>query len=190
MQQRSIQLRPTALAFSNLGTTHFFQGRYQEAARAFEKALELGTANRAVWGNLADAYLRVPGQAEKAPDVYRQAIQLAERDLAVNPKDAEARAHLAVFCARLNEKQRALAETVKARGLAAGNMDVLFLCALAYELVGRRSLALETLKGALQGGYSRAEVERHPDLAGLRQDPRFTALIRSSGAATPGQATR
>lgn len=190
MIDRSIQLRPTGGAYSNLGTIYSFQGRYQEAARAFEKALELGTANRAIWGNLAEAYLRVPGQAEKAPEAYRRAIQLTERDLAVNPKDAEVRAHLAVYCARLNQRQRALVEAAKARGLAAGNKTVLFRCALAYELAGRRSLALETLKGALRGGYSRAEVERHPDLADLRQDPRYTALMRSSSAATPGQTAR
>jgi serine/threonine-protein kinase len=190
MIDRSIQLRPTGGAYSNLGTIYSFQGRYQEAARAFEKALELGTANRAIWGNLAEAYLRVPGQAEKAPEAYRRAIQLTERDLAVNPKDAEVRAHLAVYCARLNQRQRALVEAAKARGLAAGNKTVLFRCALAYELAGRRSLALETLKEALRGGYSRAEVERHPDLADLRQDPRYTALMRSSSAATPGQTAR
>jgi serine/threonine-protein kinase len=190
MFERSIQLRPTGAAYSNLGTIYSFQGRYQEAARAFEKAVDLGAAYRAIWGNLAEAYLRIPGQAEKAQEACRRAIQLTERDLTVNPKDAEARAHLAVYCARLNQRQRALAEAAKARGLAAGNMTVLFRCALAYELVGRRSLALETLKGALRGGYSRAEVETHPDLAGLRQDPRYTALMRFSSAATPGQTER
>lgn len=188
--ERSIQLRPTGAAYSNLGTIYSFQGRYEEAARAFEKAKELLPARRDIWGNLAEAYLRIPGQAEKAPEAYRRALQLTERDLRVNPKDAVARAHLAVYCARLNEKQRALAEAAKARGLAAGNMTVLFRCALAYELAGRRSLALETLKGALRGGYSRAEVEKHPDLAALRQDPRYAALLTSSGAANPGQTTR
>ena len=190
MQEHSLRLRPTAAAYSNLGAIYYLRGRYEEAARTYQKAVELEPGRRPAWGNLGDAYLRVPGQAEKAKEAYRQAIQLAERELGVNPKNAEVRANLGLYWARLLERQRALAEIAQARKLAPANMTVLFRCALGYELAGQRSLALETLKGAVRGGYSLAEAERDPDLASLRRDPRFAALKESIGAAGRGHTTR
>ncbi len=186
----SLKLRPVGATYSNLAAVYYLLGRYEEAARTYQKAVEMQPKSRAAWGNLGDAYLRVPGQAEKAKEAYQQAIQLAETELGVNPKLAEVRANLAVYCARLSERQRALAEIAQARKLAPANMTVLFRCALAYELVGQRALALETLKGALRGGYSLAEVETDPDLASLRRDPRFAALRKSAGVVGRGHSAR
>jgi serine/threonine-protein kinase len=190
MFEHSLKLRPVAAAYSNLAAVYYLTGRYEEAARTYRKAVDVQPANRAAWGNLGDAYLRLPGQDEKAKEAYRQAIRLAETELSVNPNSAEVRASLGLYCARLSDQPRALAEIAQARKLEPANTRVLFRCALAYELVGRRALALETLKEALRGGYSLAEVEKDPDLANLRQDPRFAALRATAGAVAQGHSAR
>jgi eukaryotic-like serine/threonine-protein kinase len=180
--QKSLAILPTAPAYSNLGAIYFLQGRYQEASAVYEKALALGAADeRLIWGNLAESY-RVSGRRGKAAEAYRQAIRLAERDLAVNPRNAELRASLALYTIGISDTQRALTEIAQARKLAPESWTVLFRAALVYEMAGRRDEALQALEGALKQGCPFAEVQRHPDLAELRRDPRYAALPGSPGA--------
>jgi hypothetical protein len=54
-----------------------------------------------------------------------------------------------------------------------GNVNVLFRSGLTYELCGSRGDALNAIGSALEHGYSKEEVSRHPDLAKLRADSRF-----------------
>jgi eukaryotic-like serine/threonine-protein kinase len=39
--QRSLEIKPSAYAYGNLGTLRFFQGRYDDAVPAFEKAVKM-----------------------------------------------------------------------------------------------------------------------------------------------------
>src|SRR5258708_26198494 len=58
--ERSLSIRPTANALSNLGTAHFQMRRYAESATDFERAVKLDSKNYEVWGNLCDAYYWTP----------------------------------------------------------------------------------------------------------------------------------
>ncbi len=183
--RQSLAIETTAEAYSNLGTLYFFQRRYADAVPAMEKAIELGKSNYLIWGNLAEAYLQIPTLAGKAPQAYRRAIELAEQQLAVNFRDAQLRARLATYWAKLGEKKKALAEIDQARRLAPVSANVLFRSALVYELTGKRGSALDALEAAVQNGYSIEEVRNAVDLAGLRKHPRYQRLMsgRSSGKA-------
>ncbi|NIV13316.1 MAG: tetratricopeptide repeat protein, partial [Aliifodinibius sp.] len=64
---------------SNLGTLYFIRGKYADAARMYETALELNDHDYVVWGNLASAYYWAPGERDKAAETYRRAITLAEQ---------------------------------------------------------------------------------------------------------------
>jgi serine/threonine protein kinase/tetratricopeptide (TPR) repeat protein len=176
MCQRSLGIKPTARAYSNLGTIYYYQGRYRDAAQTYEKATQLGAADYQIWGNLADAYRQVPSLANKAPEAYQQAIKSAERQLEINPWNAQYRGSLAVYWARLGDKEKASVEIAQALRLAPKNVNVLFRSALVYELIGKRDRALNALKAALQGGYSREEIAKSPDLAELRRDVRYRQL--------------
>src|SRR5246127_1201542 len=88
--QRSLEIRQTANATSNLGTAYFQLHRYADSAAAFEQATRLDPPNYVFWGNLGDAYYWAPGRREEAAAAYAKAIVLGEEKLRVNPRDAEA----------------------------------------------------------------------------------------------------
>jgi serine/threonine-protein kinase len=107
---------------------------------------------------------------------YQRALQLGEERLAVNPKDAGLLGRVALYQARLGMPV-ALANIAKSRELDPHNRQVAWHATLAYELAGKRQLALAALRDALQGGQSLDEVRHEPTLAGLRADPGFARLI-------------
>ena len=171
--EKSLNLKPSASAYSNLGTLRFQEGRYAESATLFDRASGLATRDHILLGNLADALRFIPARAAEAASVYDRAIQLAEDALQVNPKDAAVHASLARYCAYRGNLNRALAEIEKARALAPTNLPIMVNAALVYERAGQRDQALTSLLQALKEGYSRTDIEKNPDLATLRADSRF-----------------
>ena len=62
--------------------------------------------------------------------------------------------------------------------------------ACLYALEGVTDKALEALEQALGAGFGdRAWIANDPDLASLRDNPRFQALFGSTGAGAPGPAS-
>ncbi len=175
--EKSLALRPTATAYSNLGTIYFFMDRCAEAIPLMEKAAELLPKNDQYWGNLADAYACVPADKEKAIKAYERATQFAQERLAVNPNDADTVARLALYQARVGRKAEALAGIEKARQLTPASRQVCWHAALVYELGGKRDLALKSLGVAYRSGQPVEEIRREPALASLRNDPRYAGLI-------------
>lgn len=178
MYEKSLALRPNFRAYSNLATLYYFQGRYKEAARTYEKALEIDDRDYRLWGNLADAYHRVPGEQQKAERTYREAIARAEPQLGVNPRDPVLLGELAKHYAALGDARKAKAFIRRALGGQAPGAETFFAAALVYERLGERDLALEHLRQALDQGYPVEAVRRDPVLADLREDARFQELLR------------
>ena len=174
--EKSLQLRPSASAYTNVGTAYFFQGECLKAAGFMAKAVDLQPSNDSVWANLGDAYA-CAGSADKAGEAYERAVRLAEDRLAVNPKDAELIGSLGLYRARLGERGMALPLTQKALSLAQSSRAVQWHAALAYELCGRRDLAMDALAAAIRLGQPRNEVRNEPALAGLRADPKYRSVL-------------
>ncbi|MGH9661417.1 MAG: tetratricopeptide repeat protein, partial [Bryobacteraceae bacterium] len=181
--RRSIEIKPSAAAYSNLGTLYMYEGRYREAVTEMEQAMALGGSNYAndyrIWLNLGDAYRGSEAHAIKAPGAYRQAIQLAQRLLALNPRDAAVLSSVAVGWAKLGEREKAAAQIAEAITAAPGDASVRFKSALVHELGGRRTDALAALDTALRAGYSSTEIRHDPALAALRKDPRYAILAQN-----------
>jgi serine/threonine-protein kinase len=175
--ERSLALEPTGDAYSNLGTFYFFQGRYAKAVSMFEKAAELAPNNYVVLGNLADAYRWAPGQAGKAAPAYQRAIELAQEQLQVNPRDASIPSDLAVYWAKLGETEKALSAIAVARSQAPGDVNILFKSVVVYHLAGQRERAVHALVESVRTGYSLAEIRADPELADLRRDPRYQQAV-------------
>jgi tetratricopeptide (TPR) repeat protein len=72
----------------------------------FRKAIELAPSDHRLWGNLADS-LRFDSRPEEALDAYRQALELADGELNVNPKHAVNQAQAAYYASQVGDIDRA-----------------------------------------------------------------------------------
>jgi predicted Zn-dependent protease len=152
----------------------FFQGNYQEAAKQTQLAIKLQPANAQNWGNLGDALWQIPGQREEAQKAFEQAALLASRTLGLNPSRYVLRKSYALYLAKLNRNQEAVAEIERAIVQAPDDMDVQFYAARIYTVLGDRQRALKALAQARALGMNAKEADREPDLAPLRKDPRYS----------------
>jgi adenylate cyclase len=173
---RSIELQPNADAFSNLGTLEFAENRYSNACQQFERAVQLGANEPTVWGNLADAWRQTGQSQAKIEATYERALEMTNIRLRIKPNDISRQIQAAYYLAHLGKTNEALETCEKARATTPEDLIVIYNAALVYERVGQRAKALEALRQAAKGGYSRQEIEGNPDLAGLRLDPQFAAI--------------
>jgi len=174
--QKALQIKPAAITYSNLGTSLFFQGLYQQSVVAMEKAVAMGANNSQNWINLGDAYRWTPGNEDKAKDAYRTAIKMIRGELSTKPNDADLRSRLALCMAKIGEKKEALAEAAAVETLDR-TASVLSRLVSVYEICGQRRQALDTMAAALKAGYSMEEFGRDPELLELRKDPGFHKLV-------------
>jgi eukaryotic-like serine/threonine-protein kinase len=182
---KSLGLKEGPGGYLGLAAVYAAQGRFREAAATNENALALGPNSFVAAGNLADSYRWTPALAEKAPGMYRRAIENADRALIINPKDAYALASRAVYRAKIGNQTQALEDIGKARTLAPADARFVYWWALIQELAQHREQALKGLGEALRAGYSFDEIARDPELAALRRDPRFDKLAQSQRANKP-----
>jgi serine/threonine-protein kinase len=174
--QKALQIKPSASTYSNLGTSLFFQGLYQQSVVAMEKAVEMGANNVQNWINLGDAYRWTPGNEDKAKDVYRTAIKMIRGELSAKANDADLRSRLALCMAKSGEKKQALEEAAAVEALDR-TASVLSRLVTVYEVCGQRRQALDSMAAALKAGYSMEEFSRDPELLELRKDPGFHKLV-------------
>ena len=174
--QKALRIKPSASTYSNLGTSLFFQGLYQQSVTAMEKAVEMGANNAQNWINLGDAYRWTPGNEDKAKDAYRTAMGMIRGELGAKPNDADLRSRLALCMAKIGEKKEALAEAAAVEALDRTG-SVLSRLVSVYEICGQRRQALDTMAAALKAGYSMEEFGRDPELLELRKDPGFHKLV-------------
>jgi tetratricopeptide (TPR) repeat protein len=126
--------------------------------------------------NLGDSYRRT----DLAPDsvrAYRRGLEMAEQEMARNPRDGAIRSRVAYLCARLGDRERAESEVVQALQLSPEATDARDVAVWTYEALGKREDALAILRNS--SDHVLAEVVRRIDLADLHQDPRFQQLIDS-----------
>jgi tetratricopeptide (TPR) repeat protein len=171
--EQSMSLSPTYGAASNLGLIHFSNGHYADAARAYEKALELESNDYRVWRSLGLSYYWAGGERSKAKTPLERALTLGERQLQVNPKDASLLVDLADCHALLGNAAKARELLKRGVALAPDDVEIQHAAAAAYEEIGDRESALRWIKRALAAGYPRVRVEDDPGLAALRTDPRY-----------------
>jgi eukaryotic-like serine/threonine-protein kinase len=180
MFERSVTLRPTGSAYSNLGTAYFYQRKFDAAARAFEAATRLyeNELKWMIWGNLADAYYFIPEKRAQATDAYTRAISLGEQRLQVNPRNATLLGYMAYYHAMQNDPMKS--QSCARRGLAVAPRDpeLLYNLGLAYHQLGDLDQAFGWLAKALAAGYSRATVRDTPILDDLRPNPEFQELLK------------
>jgi Flp pilus assembly protein TadD len=102
-------------------------------------------------------------------------MDLALEELKENPRLGRTRAFVAYFAARIGDRKRAEEEIGQALQLSPGDNKVKRRAVLTYETLHEREHALAVLETATSEMLH--ELDRQPDLADFRQDPRFQQLV-------------
>jgi tetratricopeptide (TPR) repeat protein len=159
---------------------YYYLGRFTDAARMFRKGAELAPEDHRVWGNLADALYQIEPRRAEAKEHYRQAAELAERRVAVNPKDSNTWMQLAFYYTRLGEMGRSVPCRTRALALGADEVFVQWYAALIALEEHNINGALEALHRAIDLGYPIQMVRATPEFSNLLQDERFQHLLAAA----------
>ncbi len=174
--EKSFALKKNYEACANLGTLYYMEGRFADAARMYEWALEYHPSDHLVVGNLAVAYYYIPAERERAAPLFEKAITLARAKLAETPGDAGLMAVLAGYYS-IDHPDSAVYFAEQALAIAPDDSEVLFRAAGVYEQIDERPRALVLLGDALANGYSLKVVENEEQFVELRKDPRYALLV-------------
>jgi len=175
--QKAIDLDPRPFYYSQLGVAYFFLGRFGDSVTMFETAVKKSPNDAVFRVNLADAY-RWSNQRDKAAAAYDKAIELAYRNLEVNPRNTEALGILAISYAKKGDTNNALKFIRQARQIDPGDNVLMYQEGTVHALAGRTDEALKTLGDALRHGYSVEQVRGDPELADLRNRPEYGMLLK------------
>jgi tetratricopeptide (TPR) repeat protein/tRNA A-37 threonylcarbamoyl transferase component Bud32 len=159
-----------------LGAILMDLGKPGEAISCFLRALAQGPGSANLWMDLGLSYGRESRESD-ARAAFRSGLAVAEKDLIKDPRDKSERARLAYLAARLGESARADFEIAQTLQVSGDDSDVSLMAVLTYEALGRReqTLALLTRLPTVLG-----QLNRYPELADLRRDPRFLQLLSSN----------
>jgi eukaryotic-like serine/threonine-protein kinase len=179
--QHGLQIAPnTPDLYANAGTVSFFMERFEEDVEFTRKAIALRPEKYDYWGNLADGYRMIPGQAQNAATAYRRAIPLAQKELDVNPGDSDVLSSLATYYSRTGDAGRARKYLDSALQASPNDVDVLRVACLVHLEEGDKKESLKWLAKAVRAGYPRGQLTANPELAALRSDPEFARLVQEA----------
>jgi serine/threonine protein kinase/Flp pilus assembly protein TadD len=178
--KKSLAIRPSGPAYSNLGTITFFEGRFDQSAGYFEKAVPFTPKDSQLVGNLADAYRWSSHERAKAVPAYQQAAALARDGLRVNPKDYQLLSDLAMYEAKSSNINQAKRDIAKALLLGPKkDGQLMYNAAIVYHLAGQQPKALDYLHRARDGGYPVDSIRIDPEWMSMKFNPAFQEIIGS-----------
>jgi len=175
--EKSLSIRATGDAVSNLAVAYFQMRRYADSAGQFERAVQLDPKNYVLWGNLGDAYYWSPGQREKSGEAYGRAITLGEEKLRVNPNDAQLLSSLGMYHAMRDEKKAALDNLNGSLKLQPKEPNLIFNAAIVYQQLGNTKEALNSLERAVALGITPEMIRDTPNFDALGANPRYVKLV-------------
>ncbi|MGI9264190.1 MAG: tetratricopeptide repeat protein, partial [Gammaproteobacteria bacterium] len=175
--EKSVEIEPYADNYSNLGLSYFYDGRYEEAARMQQRALELSPKDPRVYGRLATAY-QYAGNEEAALPIYQEAISLLKDQLAINPNEIRYIRYLAVYNASIGQISEAQTTIERALELQPESSGVRFDAAKVALAAGEIDAALASLENAKELGYSTNIIRSDPAFEPLHSDERFETMSK------------
>ena len=111
-QEATLQKPDNPVAYYNLGTVLYRNGKFDKAARAFREALARHNTKTERTLNLAHIYYNF-GNAQFKTGDFRRAIETYKHTLRLNPQDTDAQHNLALALHRL-QQQKNLAQQQRA----------------------------------------------------------------------------
>ena len=177
---RSLELKPSRQAYTNIGLSYYYAGKFDNAAEMQRKALTYAPDDHRVWGRLAESYRFIPDKDAESLEAYRRAADLAGENLQINDSDWRTRGLLAIYLAHSDRPDEAIRQANSALTVSRQSPEALYYLALVKLQVNDREGALQALEDAVAAdGQYRKLIESDPDLAVLRGNERFDRLIDS-----------
>ena len=173
LYQRAIDIKPSYMAYTNLGTANSRAERHEDAVGAYLKALEYDDSDWLVWGNLAIVYSWMNGMDAKTVETFEHAIELAEAAREENPREPYVHSDLGLYYAKLGQADLALQRARTAVSLAPDSGEILSAAAEAHELVGERDKAVELVRKSLNLGYPIRNYQINPEFDSLLAETQF-----------------
>lgn len=173
---RSIEIRRTASALSNLATLHYARGDFRAAERLYRDAVVLRPRDPVMHRNLGDSLLR-QNRAVDAAKAYEQSAASARAQMAVNPSDVRAGGTAAYVLSRLGRCDEADTFARLVEGADTPNPSVLANAANAWTICGRTADALRVVRGLDSRGATLATLLEADVLERLRALPEFNSLF-------------
>ena len=172
----------------NLYEPYYFYGRacmsagnMEKAARLFQSAAELNPADYQAPSFLSQAY-EAMGRHELAARARTQAAAILDRHIRMNPDDARALAFGAIGMVEQGDRTHAVERIERALEASGDEPFMLYNAACVYAMLDDRQRALDLLERAVSLGWGdRAWIQHDSDLAKLRDEPRFVALMQRMG---------
>ena len=176
---QSLELNENSRSYFNLGLIYTSTDEPALAAEAFQKSVELNPSNYRAHIFRAQAF-ETQGDAEQADRAKRQALDIIEGLIDVNPNDAYVIANGALILSELGDSDRAIEWAESARSLNSSNPKVQFDIGLTYFNSGYQARGAEELAAALEMGYPRELFTASQLDVEVMQHPRIRKLLDES----------
>jgi non-specific serine/threonine protein kinase len=175
---RAIERKPDCDgAWNILGRALLVSDRLEEGAALVGRAIECNGDDYNVYIPFTQILGRLGKRAEFERLRREQGIAI-RKQLELVPEDVRARVLLASNLAAAGETEECIRHLETAVALRPNDGNTLYNAACAYGLLNRETEALETLRRAIQAGYSNLEwAKRDTDFTCLRDNPEFQKLI-------------
>jgi tetratricopeptide (TPR) repeat protein len=178
---RSLELKPSRQAYTNIGLSYYYAGKFEDASKMQRKALEFAPDDHRVWGRLAESLRFVPGMENDSVNAYKKASTLAEDNLKINSSDWRTRGLLATYLAHSQRTTEGVQQANRAVLESERSSEALYYLSLARLIEGDQDGAIEAIEEAVnRDAQYRQFVIDDPDLAGLRGNERFERLLLES----------
>src|SRR5579863_6181750 len=159
-----------------LGRAYFASGRYEEAARLAESALQVVSNDYNALVPLINSLERL-GRMADVERLRRREMDVLREQLQRFPDDVRARILLAADLANLGDTEGAAMHVKIAVAMRPADSGILYNAACTYGILGMKEEALDTFRRSVAAGYSNTDwCTRDPDLKILHDDPEFKRL--------------
>ncbi|HXI04217.1 MAG TPA: protein kinase [Candidatus Saccharimonadales bacterium] len=158
----------------------YAQGKLADAVHWFQEAARIRPEDYQAPILLGSVYSALE-RHEEAEATFRRCVEVIDKHLDMHPDDSRAVYFGAYARCFLGETEQGLAWAAKALTMDPEEPQVLYNVACVHAKYGDHDKAIDCIEQAIEHGWGQKEwMENDPDLAPLRDHPRFQSLMRSS----------